>query len=131
VQGMVTFEDVEELDACLGVLQGSHRFHEEYCREVSSSELLPRRVMSHPSCDPCPHDVLWSVQVRGGLEVLNDWHQITTKHVKWFQSKGCRWRNIVAPRGSLVLWDSRTFHMGTPIQALEVVESGQPPGLRA
>jgi hypothetical protein len=28
----------------------------------------------------------------------------------WFQEKGCKVARIASPRGSLVIWDSKTFH---------------------
>ncbi|ODO00065.1 hypothetical protein I350_06689 [Cryptococcus amylolentus CBS 6273] len=32
--------------------------------------------------------------------------------IKWFESKGCRWKKVEAEPGDLILWDSRCVHYG-------------------
>lgn len=41
----------------------------------------------------------------------NIW-KLTEDQINWFLSKGCVKRYITCPKGSLVLWDSRTLHCG-------------------
>lgn len=43
-----------------------------------------------------------------------DWFLLDQKtHVDWFRTKGCEWKTLTAPKGSMVFWDSRLVHMGT------------------
>jgi len=37
---------------------------------------------------------------------------LTKEQEKFYQDKGCNIKNIKCPKGSLVLWDSRTIHCG-------------------
>lgn len=41
-----------------------------------------------------------------------DWFKLTEEHTKWYEAKGCKLRQITCPKGSMVLWDSRTVHAG-------------------
>ncbi len=41
-----------------------------------------------------------------------DWYKLTKEQEKFYQDKGCNIKNIKCPKGSLVLWDSRTIHCG-------------------
>jgi hypothetical protein len=41
-----------------------------------------------------------------------DWYKLSAEEIKWFESKGCSRRDITCPKGSVVLWDSRTIHAG-------------------
>lgn len=84
VQAFINLEPTETGDGCLSVLTKSHRFFNEFFDFFKISSL--------------------------GLDwfVIND-----TTHLDWFINKGCEWKTIMAPKGSLVLWDSRTIHMGT------------------
>ena len=47
------------------------------------------------------------------LVVHKDWFLINQNHYDWFISKGCEWVKILAPKGSMILWDSRTIHKAT------------------
>jgi ectoine hydroxylase-related dioxygenase (phytanoyl-CoA dioxygenase family) len=42
----------------------------------------------------------------------DDWYKLSTEEMKWYEQKGCKKRSIMCPKGSLVLWDSRTIHAG-------------------
>jgi hypothetical protein len=42
----------------------------------------------------------------------DDWFKLTDEHVDAYRQKGCEATRIVCPRGSMVLWDSRTVHCG-------------------
>ena len=44
----------------------------------------------------------------------SDWYKLLPEHVTWFNERGCTWKRIgpLGP-GDMVLWDSRTIHMGT------------------
>ena len=84
IQSFINLEDTQNGDGCLSVLTNSHNYHAEFFRHFSLS--------SHGK----------------------DWFIINkTTHFDWFIKKGCRWNTIIAPKGSMIFWDSRTIHMGT------------------
>lgn len=41
-----------------------------------------------------------------------DWYKLTKEQEQFYYDKGCVSKNIKCPKGSLVLWDSRTIHCG-------------------
>ena len=41
-----------------------------------------------------------------------DWYKLTEAETNYFYNKGCVEKKIHCPKGSLVLWDSRTIHCG-------------------
>lgn len=41
-----------------------------------------------------------------------DWYKFTEEEIEFYKSKGCEEKRIKCPKGSLVLWDSRTVHCG-------------------
>jgi ectoine hydroxylase-related dioxygenase (phytanoyl-CoA dioxygenase family) len=45
------------------------------------------------------------------IEEKSDWYKISDQHLEWFIDRGCEWKNVLAPAGSMIFWDSRTFHM--------------------
>lgn len=81
VQGWVTGVDVENDDATLGFLEGSHKLHKQCADEFEISD-------------------------------KNDWFKLTDDMTDFYVQNGCKERCIKCPRGSLVLWDSRTIHCG-------------------
>jgi ectoine hydroxylase-related dioxygenase (phytanoyl-CoA dioxygenase family) len=48
-----------------------------------------------------------------GVVDTKDWYKLNEKEFEFFKSAGCEEKRIKCPRGSLVLWDSRTIHCGT------------------
>lgn len=81
VQSWVTALDVEEGDATLSILEGSHKYHKRFGKRFKITE-------------------------------KDDWYKLSTEEEKYFVEKGCEAKRIVCPKGSLVLWDSRTIHCG-------------------
>jgi ectoine hydroxylase-related dioxygenase (phytanoyl-CoA dioxygenase family) len=51
------------------------------------------------------------------LKAKNDWYKLNKEEEKFFLEKGCKIKKIMCPKGSLVLWDSRTIHCG--VEALK------------
>jgi len=47
-----------------------------------------------------------------GISVKDNWYKLTKEEEEFFISKNCIQKNIKCPKGSLVLWDSRTIHCG-------------------
>lgn len=43
-----------------------------------------------------------------------DWKLLSKAELDFYRSKGCSEKRIACPRGSLVVWDSRTVHYGAP-----------------
>lgn len=41
-----------------------------------------------------------------------DWYKLTQEQIDFYTDKGCVQKSISCPKGSLVLWDSRTIHSG-------------------
>lgn len=41
-----------------------------------------------------------------------DWTKLTKEQEKFYVEKGCKYRKIYCPKGSMVFWDSRTIHCG-------------------
>lgn len=56
----------------------------------------------------------------------SDWYKLSKQEERFYIDKGCHERRIKCPRGSLVLWDSRTIHCGT-----EAMRSRTTPNMRA
>jgi len=42
----------------------------------------------------------------------SDWYKLSKQEESFYYDKGCVIKNIKCPKGSLVLWDSRTIHCG-------------------
>ena len=84
IQGWITAKEVEEGDATLAVLAGSHRYHADVAKK------FPFLVKS------------------------DDWVKFDETVVSFFSEHGCEPVRVACPAGSLVLWDSRTAHMGAP-----------------
>ncbi len=96
VQSWVTAFDVNEGDATLTFLEGSNNYHEEFSRRLTQG--LFRELKRE--------------------EVNKDWYKLQENEINFFLKKGCKIKDIVCPAGSMVLWDSRTFHAGK--EALKV-----------
>jgi ectoine hydroxylase-related dioxygenase (phytanoyl-CoA dioxygenase family) len=42
----------------------------------------------------------------------SDWYKLNKMEEQFYINKGCEYKNIKCPKGSLVFWDSRTIHCG-------------------
>jgi hypothetical protein len=86
VQGLVTAWDVNDGDATLAVLRGSHHHLADYAREF---------------------------ELKMGKS-SNGFHRIPDGPRRaFFDARGCERVSVRCPAGSLVLWDSRTTHCGS------------------
>jgi len=57
--------------------------------------------------------------VKNEFNISNDtdWYTLNKKQLKFYYDKQCIRTNVIAPAGSIVLWDSRTVHCGmTPLK---------------
>ncbi len=83
IQSFVTMMNVDEGDSTLLVLKGSNVFHEEFFETFKT------------------------------FRPNGDWCKLTEEHLDWFiTKKGCKPTAIKASKGSIILWESRTIHMG-------------------
>jgi ectoine hydroxylase-related dioxygenase (phytanoyl-CoA dioxygenase family) len=82
IQSWVTALDVNEDDATLLVLEKSHLFHKQFGKEH-------------------------------GKNSKDDWYKLSASEVEWYKKvHSCEERRVKCPRGSLVLWNSKTIHCG-------------------
>lgn len=56
----------------------------------------------------------------------SDWFKLSRQHEEFYLSKGCNYKKIKCPAGSLVFWDSRTIHCG-----IEAMKQRQIQNMRA
>lgn len=90
VQGWVTGYDINEGDATLSILEGSHKFHSDFQEQFKTTN-------------------------------KKDWYKLNSDELDFYiKQKECRPTRIKCPKGSVVLWDSRTIHCGS--QALKTRE---------
>ena len=47
-----------------------------------------------------------------GVSEPKDWYKLNEEEFEFFKLSGCEEKRIKCPKGSLVLWDSRTIHCG-------------------
>tara|TARA_Y100000816_G_C26096394_1_gene580335 strand:+ start:174 stop:1154 length:981 start_codon:yes stop_codon:yes gene_type:complete len=85
MQSWVTGLDVEEGDATLAIYEGSHIYHQEFADT-------------------------FKIKDKKGSKV--DWYKLSKEEEDFYKNKGCEKKKIMAPKGSLVFWDSRTIHCG-------------------
>lgn len=83
IQGMITLYDVNENDATLSVLEGSHKYHDSFFKTKTGN-------------------------------FKSDWYKLNKdlNETEYFENKGCKPVCIKATKGSLILWNSKTFHQG-------------------
>jgi ectoine hydroxylase-related dioxygenase (phytanoyl-CoA dioxygenase family) len=82
IQSWITGNDVDDGDATLGIMEGSHLYHEQFAKKYNINDSA-------------------------------DWYKLNSKEERFYLDKGCQYHKIKCPKGSLVLWDSRTIHCGT------------------
>ena len=90
VQSWVTAFDVNRGDATLAFYEGSNNYHSEFGDAF-------------------------------GITDKGNWYRMDTDDkIKFYTDRGCLPKRIMCPKGSMVLWDSRTIHCGTePIKGRE------------
>lgn len=93
IQSWVTGLDVNEGDATLSIMEGSHKFHKDLAERFAIKE-------------------------------KNDWFKLEREHEEYLLKVGCSYKYIKCPKGSMVLWDSRTIHCGVePFRTRETSNS--------
>ena len=83
VQGWVTGYDINEGDATLSFLESSNCYHKDFQERFNTTE-------------------------------KDDWYKLNDEEKSFYiQEKSCTPKRLKCPKGSLVLWDSRTIHCGS------------------
>lgn len=80
---LIMMEDAEMHDHSFVYLENSHRYHDEYLRD------RPKLEMEEPG---------------------DNFIQLGFRDTTWFERKGCLWRKVVAPKGSVIVWNDRLMH---------------------
>lgn len=47
-----------------------------------------------------------------GVSNPSDWYKLNPTEEFFYKSKGCEYKRVMCPKGSMVFWDSRTIHCG-------------------
>jgi hypothetical protein len=82
IQGWVTGYDVNEGDATLSILESSNNYHKDFKNKFE-------------------------------INAKEDWYKLNENELTFYtDDKDCFETRIKCPKGSLVLWDSRTIHCG-------------------
>jgi hypothetical protein len=87
IQSWVTGIDVEEGDATLAFMEGSNKYHEDFKNFFTAADAT--KVFKK-----------------------DDWYILSREEEQFYIDRGCAYKKITCPRGSLVFWDSRTIHCG-------------------
>jgi hypothetical protein len=83
IQSFINGYDVNEGDATLSILESSHKYHQEFNDKFQIND-------------------------------KKDWFKLNEEQLDFYiNEKKCFHRRIKCPKGSLVLWDSRTIHCGS------------------
>ena len=86
IQSWVTGLDVNDGDATLAFMEKSNQYHKEF-REYKEEN-------NHK------------------FKKNDNWYKLDLIEEQFYLEKGCSYKKITCPRGSLVFWDSRTIHCG-------------------
>jgi len=86
IQSFVTAYDVNEGDATLTILEGSHKYHEDFKKEFNKTD------------------------TNDWYKLANE------QEYEFYYKKGCKKFNVKCSAGSMVFWDSRTIHAGVEPQ---------------
>ena len=65
-------------------------------------------------------------QQRFNITDKDNWYKLNEEQTQFYLEKGCTFKHIKCPKGSLVLWDSRTIHCG-----IEAFKNRAVPNIRA
>lgn len=101
IQGMVLFEGWEEGDAGLKVWTGSHKIHERLVEYGFAPYNTKTNKETGEVISKSPNKKNWLKLTPEMIAAVGE------KHPE------LKWEVVQAPKGSLVLWDSRTGHCGT------------------
>jgi hypothetical protein len=89
VQAFVSLYENTAEDGCLLVYDGSHLLFNEFfvARKVAAREEGKKKKVAK-----------------------NNWYQLTPWDHEWFATRHCRLVRVAAPKGCMVLWNSKTVH---------------------
>ena len=106
IQSWITALDVNEGDATLAFMEGSNKYHKDFNEhyEVDKNDKKSDEYKKYK----------------------DNWYKLNEEEEKFYLDKGCSYKKIKCPKGSLVLWDSRTIHCGA-----EALKTREKPNIRA
>jgi len=87
IQSWVTAYDVNEGDATLSFLEGSHKLHKDFVEHYLEDSVDDKKLK-------------------------DDWYLLSNQEEYDFYTEECLRRQIKCKAGSMVFWDSRTIHKG-------------------
>jgi ectoine hydroxylase-related dioxygenase (phytanoyl-CoA dioxygenase family) len=96
IQSWVTGLDVNENDATLAFYEKSNNFHQEFKEKKIKDLDVGAKI------EKCPYPEINK----------KDWYKLSETDIAFYVEKGCQFKRISCPKGSLVFWDSRTIHCG-------------------
>jgi len=119
LQCTLVLEDVSLYDHGFVFLSKSHYYHDEFfaSHPPGTLELEPRSLL--PPTTPVAAGSAamrqQQQQQQQQQQLLQEegkdtYIQLTYENVKYFEQKGCQWKKVVAPKGSIIIWDSRLIH---------------------
>ena len=82
-QGAVYLEETTETDHCFRVLSYSHLYHSDFFQKFAKADQSSRKL---------------------------EFYKLNKTQKKWYNERGCELTKVPAPKGGMVLWDSRTVH---------------------
>jgi len=103
-QGWVTGLDVRQGDATLTFLEESHNLHEELADTITTPKAEDWYKLS-------AEEIKWYEEGQAQDSTRGKLDMETAGNQKWIR-RPCPRRDITCPKGSVVLWDSRTIHAG-------------------
>ena len=117
LQCTLVLEDVSLYDHGFVFLSKSHYYHDEFfaAHPPGTLELEPRPTPP-PATPGAPETMAAQAQAQqqqqqqAEEEGKDNYIQLTYDNVKYFEQRGCQWKKVVAPKGSIIIWDSRLIH---------------------
>ena len=82
-QGAVYLEATTDTDHCFRVLSHSHKYHTEFFNQFPRADQSSRKL---------------------------EFYKLNKTQKQWYHKRGCFETKVPVPKGSMVLWDSRTVH---------------------
>lgn len=102
IQSWITALDVNEGDATLAFMESSNKYHKDFNThyKVNDEEKYKK--------------------------YKDDWYKLNDEEEQFYLNKGCSYKKIKCPKGSMVFWDSRTIHCGA-----EAMKTRAKPNIRS
>lgn len=113
LQCTLVLEDVSLYDHGFVFLSKSHYYHDEFFAAHPPGTLELEPGPNPPPATPGAPGTMAAQQQQqqqAEEEGKDNYIQLTYDNVKYFEQRGCQWKKVVAPKGSIIIWDSRLIH---------------------